>query len=176
MKYYFMKGFTLIMILIFMQILGMLGLLALQFVVNAKKMNRMLWNHVTLWEHTLETLREIEHRFYITSPSCIIPVTSSAELLLKPLSFWQSEAACHGENFKRPFMFVYESLEKEACAKVPKNHLVHYIRITLVMFENDFTAREMLQSTIIKLDNVSRACPRMHQVVSLGEETWQEVK
>jgi hypothetical protein len=112
---------------------------------------------------------------------CLISITPTSELMSKPLDWWQSSACCAGVYQFYQYYYVIEKLGVKACVnrapfgEAARNTIGECMRITLLAMDKKNEAREMLQSTIITLDNVMQPCEADHYLV-LGRQMWRELR
>jgi len=176
------SGLALITALIFLQIIAILGIYAVQSTIFAEKMSRLAWQHnqsVTAAEYVLH-LAETQAQAGIAE--CVIPTTSSNELVSKPLSWWQSFKDCAGNFQLFEYYYVIEKLGEDGCAYIKlanyemlNKYSANYSRITLLLTDKKNEVREMLQSTLVTLDNARLNCDTGYHPVVLGRQAWREL-
>jgi Tfp pilus assembly protein PilX len=174
-------GFTLIVALIFLQIITILGLYAVESAIQAEKMSRLNEQKKVIFFNAEQVLHSIETKLLKEIPSCLIPITPSSELISKTLEWWQSSARCVGIFQLFEYYYVVEKLGSPICVNIDpfnlgftRNNMGEYFRITLLVLDKKNESREMLQSTIITLDNALQSCDSDHHVI-LGRQMWREL-
>lgn len=174
-SYDLQQGVALVTVLFFMQILAMLALFTLQLCVYAKKLNYNHQAQVEIFQKAEQRLHEIEEKVISFIPTCVIPVTTPHDLSSKPILYWQSTLACHSADSQYPYHYVIELLDSDDCVMI-HHRKINYIRITLLMLDNKKKSREMLQSTLIRLDNAEAKCKEASHDMSVGRQMWREIK
>lgn len=170
-------------ILLFLQISIILGLYIVQSSLLAQKMSRGQWQRHEALFMAENLLHEIEVNLIDNFRKCFIPIMSGSELLTKNLDWWQSSISCAGVLDKKfKYYYVIEALGEDACADVEPfaainilnnlNKAVYYFRITLLIMDVKNNTRELLQNTIIKLDNALHECSGRRHPVTLGMQAW----
>jgi Tfp pilus assembly protein PilX len=163
------KGFALITVLLFMQILALLGLYAIRHALLANKMNQAHYQHFLLLNKADTALDYAE----TNAPGCEIPIINSQELIKRPLAFWRS-LSCGGIFPGFQYYYVTESLGEDPCADILyQNTTASYFRVTALTISNDNTAKIFLQSIIVKPSTVTNICKGSHHIVTQGRETWR---
>ncbi len=170
-------GMALITVLIFLQLLAMLSLYALEASWLEMKMSRNTWQYHEASIAAENALNKVEDKLMQQTSNCLITVTSSNELLSRPLTWWQS-IACTGQFNLLRYYYVIEDLEEDSCADVRQDkEVAHYYRVTLLSVSKKISdQRILLQSTVIKQDNAKEACAEDHHTVSIGRQMWRELK
>lgn len=174
------SGFALIIVLIFLQIIALLGIYSVESVIQAEKMSRLNAKQVLTFIQAEQILSLIEKNFLKTIPSCIIPQTPPSVLMSEPFNWWQSQERCAGIFQLFQYYYVIEKLDVDACIKMtfldPDRHDIgKYYRITLLTIDKKNEAREMLQSTIITLDNTLQRCDSDEDIF-IGRQMWRELR
>jgi Tfp pilus assembly protein PilX len=176
------NGLALIVAVIFLQVITILGLYAVESAIQAEKMSRLNTDQNKVFVNAEEVLNLIEAKIMKEIPHCLIPLTASYELMTKPLEWWQSPERCAGIFQFFEYYYVVEKLGVEVCINIAslektvvKDSVGEYFRITLLGFDKKNASREMLQSTIITLDNALQPCDSGHRIV-LGRQMWRELR
>ena len=136
------KGFVLIIVLVFMQIFAMLSLSILENHTLATKMSRAFHDKHLLFETAEKFLQSIENAISISYPYCEISVTEMSVLLMQSLDWWR-ESGCEEQGEKLKIYYVYEILQE------------NILRITIQVIDLQNNAKEILQSTLVKIDNAT---------------------
>jgi Tfp pilus assembly protein PilX len=176
------SGLALMTVLIFLQIIAILGLFAVESAIETQKMARLDWEQTNIFLIVEQELHQIETQLIKSIPPCIIPVTTQSDLLNKPLSWWQSSTACQGELQTFSYFYVIEKLGIDPCAdlhssekSISQPKAVAYMRINLLVLDKKKESKEVLQSTVVTLDNaVSATCQGLRHPVFLGRQMWRE--
>jgi hypothetical protein len=166
---------VLLLVLIFLQVLSLLGLLLLQIAWIQIKQSQYLLRKETNLNLIMGALGEIESSEISTD--CIIPVTFTAILEQYPLSWWSARATCAGNFQGLQYYYVVENLGLDPCAvvqEIPGKIIANYFRVTVVGINADVDL--MLQSTLIKPleDSVSKCDGQIH-TVKMGRQMWREL-
>ncbi|MBV8802544.1 MAG: pilus assembly PilX N-terminal domain-containing protein [Gammaproteobacteria bacterium] len=177
------SGLALIITLIFLQIIAILGLFAIESNIEMGKMSRLLWQQNNNFSMAEQQLHFIEMQLIKTLTHCLIPTTPANELLNKSLSWWHS-VACTGAIQDFEYYYLIEKLNLDQCAEVDSlekisnlNSTPQYLRISLLMFNKKNESKEFLQSTILTLDNtIHLICDGVHHKVDLGRQMWRELR
>lgn len=165
------SGWILLIVLLFLQIISLLGFYIVQTSLFAHKVSGSQWRKQELFMHAEQLLYDLAENF---SVYCIVPQISSNELLMKPLSWWQSTNTCAGSLEHNDYYYIVEFLGEDVCASEMEDqtNVAHYFRITLLMLDKKNDIRERLQITSIKLDNASYACRGPQRHIVAGMQTW----
>jgi len=168
------RGFALVTVLIFLQIISLIGLFLMQNAISLKKMTQGLLHQTELLMSAESELSQID----LTRSACDIPVMTASELQAKPLNWWQTMACAKTSN-SLEYYYVIEHIGDDPCASIDasqKNFSVHYFRITLFVHHPTDDAKEWLQTTVIKQDNASHECQApIHSVIG-GKQMWRELR
>ncbi len=161
------KGFSLLVVLIFLQIFAIMSLYGLTTVGIIIKMNQDNWQR----DITISQARNI--LFSLTAVddlNCTIPITSPSILSKQPLSWWQ-QTACGGNSAGNQYYYVVEALGRNACSAVNDDehlYLADYYRVT-VLFSSI-----RLQGTYVKASNEIPSCHTLHYAIT-GYQMWREI-
>ncbi|HEX2548553.1 MAG TPA: hypothetical protein VHM20_01905 [Gammaproteobacteria bacterium] len=139
---YKVQGFILIIILIFMQIFALLSLSILANNTLAIKMARSYQqkSHVfSIAEKALAAMVDSSS----SDLHCEIPIMDESQLLNQSLDWWMS-VGCEVWDEKLKIMYVYEVLAD------------NILRITLQVFDLQNRTKEILQNTLVKMDNATQ--------------------
>ena len=152
-------GVVFFTVLIFFQLITVIGLYLLQTNFISKKMNDAYWQHYDLFRIANERLRFIESTDLFELEACHMDVMTQVNLLSKSFNWWQDHA-CAENIAEISYYYVIESLNNTSCIKLNNHSLepITYFRITLLAYSKNKVFREILQSVVIKLDNVMRDC------------------
>ncbi|TAK78791.1 MAG: hypothetical protein EPO11_00910 [Gammaproteobacteria bacterium] len=156
------KGFTLFVVLIFLQIFSMMGLYGLTTVALIIKMNQDEWQR----EVNVDNARTVLYGLTtIDGLNCFIPITSPSALAKQTMDWWQSNA-CSGNSAGNPYYYVVESLGKDACGVIG-GQIAAYYRVSLRF------GTILLQGTLAQGDEMA-SCDQPHHVVA-GYQMWREI-
>lgn len=182
-RFYNQAGLALITALIFLQIIAILGLYAVQSAIQAEKMSRLDWRQNINFMAAEQVLQLVESNLLRGIPDCVIPVIPQDEMIKKSLSWWQSPARCAGNFQLFQYYYVVEKLGIDACANIDqfntsdyKNCAIAYFRITLLIIDKNIDTRELLQSTVVTPDNAVLSCTGDHHRLTLGRQMWRELR
>jgi Tfp pilus assembly protein PilX len=171
------QGMVLVIVLIFFQIITILGLYLAQTSLLSQKMNLTYWRHYLLFLAADKHLRLIEASDLFERQSCRIEIITRHELLSKSDNWWQFHS-CTEKKDNVTYYYVIESFNSKFCARVSDNKQsrpIRYFRVTLVAHSKNKVLREILQSVVIKLDNAKPDCTDDHDEVMLGRQSWQRL-
>lgn len=171
-----LQGMALITVLIFLQILTLLGLYAIRMAWLEIKQSHNAWYKHSIRNAADTILNEIENKTINVLPDCTIGPTTTAELLARPLSWWQTQT-CTG-NFKTfRYYYVVEVLGGDACAIIqinPNKITTNYFRITLLCLAD--RSKLILQSTLaLPNSDETLICDGIQHQVSRGRQMWREL-
>lgn len=177
------KGIVLIVVMLFMQILTMLGLYSLNSSLLETKMSRQMWYRNLLVQHTEEMLIASEKEVIEKVPSCLVTPTSSQILKKQPKDWWQSGIACSIlSNSEFDFYYVVESLGEDNCAYFDsQNKIADYYRLTLLGIDKRMDGSVMLQSTVARPvppgreKHIVSGCQEGWRRVTIGRQMWREI-
>ena len=166
------KGFALVTVLLFMQILALLGLYAIEQSLLALKTGELYFQRDLFSNKTEAALKIAESGASL----CEIPVTEPEELSARPLRFWQS-LSCAGNFQGFQYYYVSEYLGSDPCAEVVfKNTEADYFRITLLALSTKNKAQKMLQTIVIKSSPRKEVCQGQYRAVTEGRQSWRELE
>lgn len=146
-------------VLIFFQLITVVGLYLLQTNFISNKANIAYFQHYDLLLIAKERLRFIESTQLSELAACHIDVMTKVELLSKSFDWWKDHS-CAGKIAETSYFYVIEPLNNTSCIKLNDNLLepIKYFRVTLLAYSKNNVFREILQSVVIKLDNAMRDC------------------
>ncbi len=171
------KGIVLFTVLIFFQLITLLGLYLLQTSFLSKKLNITYWQYYSLFNLANERLQCIESSNLDELDACRIPVMTQVDLLSKTFDWWQNHACAEQIN-NISYYYVIESLHNTGCIKLPNNlwEPIKHLRITLMVHSKNKVFREILQSVVIKLDNAMHDCADdYYSDVYLGRQSLRRI-
>jgi hypothetical protein len=166
------KGMVLILVLLFMQIFAWLSLSMLENHIISVKMSRTLWQKHQTFIKAENILKQIENEVLQDTLNCVIPVTHYDILLSKSLDWW-NEFGCGGIQEKFQYSYVLEKLAS-SCTLLSSEVALH-IRITLRIQNLTNQTKEILQSTLVKIDNATQNCQGMPQDYIAGRRQWRQL-
>lgn len=175
-------GLVLIAALIFLQVIAILGIYAVESALQAEKMSRLDWQQNTIFAISEQILRLVENHAQQDISNCLIPMMPQDDLLSKTLDWWQLPSHCAGNFQLFQYYYVMEKLGGDPCADIVhfdlplKRSLAMYYRISLFILDKKHEAKEILQSTLITLDNAVLSCEGNHHPVFLGRQMWRELR
>lgn len=165
-------GIVLITVLLFLQLFTILGLFALQNGFLAKMTSQAFYQHDKDQRQAEYILSEVEKN---GSVSCLTTVTERNDWISKPLDWWKSSAMCAGHKNHYQYYYAIESLGEDPCAYMEgqANKLAHYYRVTVLVLSENQKQKELLQSSIIKMDNMVRECEGKPHPIIPGRQMWR---
>ncbi len=168
-------GIVLFTTLVFLMILMLLGLAMAESSLMESRMSLKQLRWQQAFDAAEIGLKSIEEKINLSS-ECVIPITSSAALLLQALSWWQASESCTGKINQFQYYYVIESLGVDTCASFEnlKNKVADYFRITLLLVpEKSENLQVMVQSTTVEPVETKIICDRSTRVVMLGRQSWR---
>lgn len=163
------QGFALVTVLLFLQILTLLGLYALQQSRLTFKMTDNYFQHQLLVNAAESALKIAEN----SAPVCQKSIMNREELLSQPFSFWQS-LPCKGMINGFSYYYITEALGSDACiAILSQAGIANYFRVTVLTTSSHQTIKVLLQTILVKPVYSSEICHGPHHSVSLGRQTWR---
>ncbi|MEO8402079.1 MAG: hypothetical protein ABI597_09855 [Gammaproteobacteria bacterium] len=168
-------GFILITVLIFLQVLSLLGWYAVENVLLEIKTSRNFIKQSRLLNHAELFLEQIEQEVLVQLPSCQISPMNPEATMNQTITWWQS-VSCAG-NFQRfQYYYIVESLGADPCAYLAHNRSsADYYRITLFFTSESIQSKVFLQSTIVLPIQLSQQCNEKRHEVQLGRQSWREI-
>src|SRR5579871_5487006 len=112
-----LRGFILLIVLVFLQIFALMGLYALTQASLSMKRNNTLWERLVNLRLADKILKEIETNDVVESNNCNIPMTPSSELAVKPEWWWQFNT-CRDNLRDIRYYYAVESMGSDACATI----------------------------------------------------------
>ncbi len=169
------QGVVFFSVLIFFQLITILGLYLLQASFLSKKMSMGYWERYHLFHSANARLRMIESANRVDDEFCYIGVMTRVDLLSKPLTWWYAYA-CTVKIDEISYYHVIEPLNSNACIKLDNVAVpIKYFRITLLVYSKNKVFREILQSVVVKLDNTKRDCSDDYSDISLGRQSLRRL-
>lgn len=171
------SGIVLVTVLIFLQLFAILNLYALEASWLEVKMSRYAWQSQEALIAAENALSKAEKKLIHQIPHCLVPMMPTSELMMHPLSWWQLWA-CTDKFYLFQYYYVTEDLGEDSCADIEQYAgRAHYYRITLLSVVKKLSnQRIILQSTVIKPDNVKQSCNQSHHTATIGRQMWRELK
>jgi Tfp pilus assembly protein PilX len=179
MNRYAMRGFVLIIVLVFLQLFSLLGWYALTSASMAIKMNEHHWQREKNWYSANQALNDAELNLSSTLPPCMIPIAPLAAIVNEPFSWWQRQG-CSGNLNEIRYYYVAEWVGNDPCGVIGKgvsnqSITAEYYRITLLALPKKMKmATIILQSTIIKGNHDNSSCRGQSRLVTVGRQMWRE--
>ena len=170
-----LSGIVLVSLLLFLQIFIIIDLYILQSSILSEKISFEYRNKQLIFVVTEQLIKTIETNLTFQLPACLIETTSTDLLLTKSIDWWRSSISCKGKKKQFDYYYVVESLGQDACAEV-RDKAANYFRITLLVHASKNDLREILQTTIIKLDNTKSDCKGIHHTVAIGRQQWRTLQ
>lgn len=167
-------GIILLTVLVFLQILSMLGIYALQSGFLQQTTSHQRWRKQLQLQNAEQRLKQIETK---NIENCVIPYTNRSLISMQPLDWWRSRVGCTEQTVDYLYYYFFEALGESPCAYIDEpqiNKSVYYFRVTLLLIsEINSDDKQILQSTIIKMDNALRKCEgKLHRVIP-GRQMWR---
>ncbi len=134
------KGFVLIFVLFFMQIFAMLSVAMLSQYTFSLKMSQNYQQKHVVFQNAEKILSNLSHAINFKESPCEIPVIDSSSIVKKSIEWW-STVGCPVIEAPLKYYYVYEVLEE------------NIFRITILAMDFHNNAKEILQNTIVKMDN-----------------------
>lgn len=173
------QGMILFTMLLFLQLLALLGLAAVLNINLVLKRLIFAWQREDFVQQGMAVLAQLESQAIRHLPYCIIPVTSSRILSEKPLSWWAT-STCHDNSNQIEYYYVIEKLGTNFCASMRKEgenqaFAANYYRITLnvLPIKQGFTSLKWQTTLTIPSDEPIN-CSSPYQV-SWGRQSWREI-
>jgi hypothetical protein len=174
------RGYMLLTVIIFLQILACLGVYGLLSVSTSLRSSEHRMMRETNFLAAKQALREVERAVMVEGVTCLIPVTLSSDLANKPLDWWQQKA-CYMYQPNYSYYYVIEWLQDDECGLIGKyneNHILtaKYYRITLfTVFADMKAAKLILQSTLAKASINPLSCFNKTHLVISGMQMMREL-
>jgi len=169
------QGLVLIIVLIFLQILFLLGWSALTMNTLEIKMNRRIWQHFIMQNLAEQALMNAQRQIDEHLQDCMIAVTD--DLAKKPVDWWQAFPSCT-DNFQTfAYYYLIEPLGEDPCAYVDdkgQEVSVDYFRLNLLGLSQTHAISVRLQSTFIKPHvGATLGCHEAMHRVTIGRQMWR---
>jgi len=174
-----MRGFVLLVTLVFLQVFIMTGLFALLQVSLVFKKNFHLWLGEEGRRTAIMLLHDVERQVEMHLPECMVTVIAATDLSARQIGWWRQNS-CEIATDAGEYHYVVEALGIDACALVKddKNNSLaaDYYRVTLLALPGDIKgARILLQGTVIKAAHTMLACNDSPHYVNLGRQMLREI-
>jgi hypothetical protein len=160
------KGIALVTVLLFLQILTLLGLYLLESTSWSDKLTREYWYKHIIFQVAEQKLSELNFL-----EVCRINPIPPEVLITSPLEWWE-EHACQEQFTQGKYYYIYENLSTVLCQEGGN---ANYFRTTLLIYTKNQEVREILQNTIVKIDNANRVCHIDHQTIVEGRQGWSRL-
>lgn len=167
------RGVALLTVLLFMQIMALLLLFAVECSQYLKKISHAEQVYYSNRSDALQILKEIENNISINSINenhCKIVTVSNVAFL--PRSFWESEHTCSGSFKNLEYHYVIEEIGQDPCAVIQAK----YLRISLLVISPYRAVRSLLQSVLIVPSVSDERCQGALHSLTMGSQLWREVK
>lgn len=164
----------LLAVLIFMQLFSMLSLFSLMSASMAiKSQQQLLARSEVVWK-VEALLKQIERYVLMGGHSCRIKVMPTAQLIVKPLSWWQ-QFSCSGNLAAFRYYYAIEYVGNDVCARIESMYhaasIPEYYRITLIaLLDKPKDAKVTMQSTIAKATHRVSSCQGKIHIVNAGRQ------
>lgn len=163
-------GIALLAVLIFLQILFLLTGWSIQAILMTTKSQQYFFRRQYIFSLAENSLQKMESSVLLT---CLVPVLSTNELRMQPVTWWKKLSNCQGEIEKFPYYSVIEDLGDDPCAMVEKtSEIAHYYRVSL-LFQGSAVPL-FLQSTIVVPEERKQMCVDFPHVVKRGRQSWRD--
>ncbi|HSW68886.1 MAG TPA: hypothetical protein VLI69_01840 [Gammaproteobacteria bacterium] len=176
LHYHDQRGFVILVVLIFMQILILLNWYAMENIFLMKKFVKNSIQHDELYDQGKYILSELESDIVLNLPGCMVPFTESGELTERSLEEWEFSNACSGNYQGSKYFYVVESMGVDYCALVENVKAAEYFRITLFLLSRQDN-KVFLQSTIIRPNEnvMTQPCKGVSHFVEAGRQSMREL-
>jgi Tfp pilus assembly protein PilX len=171
-----MSGFILFFVLIFLQLISILSLIALKNSRLEIKMSHDSRIRYQTFYSAEKAILQAENHFLQQKQPCLIPETTTDELLSRPMSFWQSDVTCTGNFSTFQYYYVLETLGEDPCGYLENTEkTVDLFRLTL-LGSNPNQAIVRLQTIIaVEHDGPASSCQKKIYHVTRGRQSWREL-
>jgi Tfp pilus assembly protein PilX len=166
------NGYILIVVLLFLQLVTMLGMYALEAIWAEDRLTLFDMQKIRLSHQLGYLMTNIVQQSKQTQPSCLVQTISSEDLKSEPISWWKN-ASCAGVFQSIQYYYVVESLGEDSCAHIKQSRSIaaDYYRITLLGLDNNNGAKQLLQSTVVKAALQSHLCDGAVHLVDAGMQS-----
>lgn len=171
------SGIALITVLVFLQILAVLGLYAMQMALYETKQAQFVYRKHVAHQKAEEALHHAEYNLMNGLVACFIPVASTSELLSHSMEWWRS-ISCAGNFLSFQYYYVTEFLGTDECGfteMLPNKVTADYYRITVLGVAGD--VKVMLQSALVLPSRAGlvKDCYKTGHKVKIGRQMWREL-
>lgn len=164
-------GFTLLIVLVFLQIFALLTLDSLTQSALFAKAAFNQYQTGNLQRSAEDVLRQLEKQ---PPQGCLITPLPAANLKKLTVSWWQAQA-CKKTLPNTVFYYVWELLERDTCCSVQqKNTVVVFYRLSLLAVQRN--TELLLQSTIAIPTNEKPVCNTKPFSIVPGRQMYREIK
>lgn len=165
------RGIILITVLLFLNILTLLGITLFQMAFLEERQAHAMWQRQVAESLSEQALRVAENKLHNMPTACQVPIAPLATILAN----LQSLQSCTGNLQTFQYYYAVESLGIDPCAYIQlpsKKQMANYYRITLLGVSGDI--KVVLQSTLIVPidDDGGLSCRGIERVVSAGRQSW----
>jgi hypothetical protein len=173
------RGILFATVLLFIEIISILGFYSLQNTVLKLKMSNALWHEYSLIEAAKLQLTVAEKLLQQQTPPCLVTVMPAADLRHKTLSWWKS-SSCIGNFQLFQYYYVVEWIGNDNCAYIEHenspNAIANYYRISLLITPTTHLAEKIiLQSSVVKISMATGVCKEGYHVVKIGRQARRQL-
>lgn len=158
------RGFILLTVLIFLQILSLSSLYSLMHITSVTKKNTQQWQSQNTQWRAYQIIKKLEMRVAASSQISIIPVMAAVDISHQSLSWWELNT-CSDNLGEIRYYYAVELLGSDMCGRINNQFAATYMRITL-----NIPNQSLLQSTIAVSGAETPACQGKPHLVYLGRQ------
>lgn len=173
------RGYVLLTILVFLQVISMAGLFSL---TRARYILKTAYQHWLMQQDRQSSelaLIDIESVVLQRQLLCQLPVTTMQAIKDKTLAWWR-QTGCEIIKNENEYRYVIEDLGLDVCARLKSAGdqplVADYIRITLFVLPQDIKGAKILfQSVIVKAVASAKHCSETLHYVNQGRQMLREL-
>jgi hypothetical protein len=175
----FQRGYILLTILVFLQVISMAGLFSL---ARARYILKAAYQHWLMQENGHRSqlvLADIESEVLQRQLLCKLPITTMQDIKDKPPAWWR-QTGCEMIRNENEYRYVIEDLGLDVCARLKSISeqplAADYIRITLFALPQDIKGAKILfQSVIVKAVASTKNCSMTLHYVNQGRQMLRDL-
>lgn len=170
------QGFVLIIMILFLQIMALMGLYVLNSSILETKISNQLARRNSLIIQSEKNFLTVEADVMKKQPACVVPVVTSQQMKIQLVD---GVSSCHLSDNNYDFYYMIEALGMDTCAYIDNvDQHADYYRISLLGVDKQSEGAIFLQSTLIKpgssIKGMNSDCQEGMRRVRIGRQMWRE--
>lgn len=167
-----MRGFVLLVVLVYLQILS---LLSMQMMASFISLKREQFHQLVVYQQRQKALDVLATVDQVRQPLCSVKINSALQLSFKSLSWWR-QYGCHDTHDNYEYFFVRERLGVDTCSVISHQYKQQlapvYYRNTLLQISaaNEYNRALIVQDTVAMVSEQPPHCSDTLRRVKAGRQ------